>query len=190
MVLGLREMRINKYANPVRPFRLSYAPSEVMTIGTNATGFSIFARHRQPIGRATIIKLKQIKQRMGEKVELFSDASMLGFDRKHWEKKLFQKFPLDFSEGFKKNLGSFIKTNLNKNKKSLSFVARKKATAYQLNALIGFIEGRTPPFHYLTVYRKAKVFEQVYNLTGLQDLRIYIENELLSTPSIHVKITW
>ena len=93
-------------------------------------------------------------------------------------------------EGFKKNLGSFIKTNVSKNKKSLSFIARTKATDYQLNALIGFIEGRTPPFHYLTVYRKAKVFEQIYNLTGLQDLRFYIENELRSTPSIHVKITW
>jgi len=93
---------------------------------------------------------------MGTKVELFSDDSMLGFDRKHWETKLFKKHPLDFSVGFKKNLGTYIKTNLNKNKKSLSFIARRKATPYQLNALIGYIEGKTPPLSLFNNFQESQ----------------------------------
>jgi len=194
-VLGNRAM--NQYIRdqalarfgPSMP-RLGLRAPSVGLQSTAPSQWSMMARYRQPIGRATIVQLKQIKRRMGAKVELFSDASMLGFDRKHWETKLFKKHPLDFSEGFKKNLGAHIKTNLNKKKNSLSFIARRKATPYQLNALIGYIEGKTPPFHYLTIFRKAKVFEEVYNLISLQDLRVYIENELLSTSSIHIKITW
>ena len=182
----IRDQQFKRFG-PNMP-RFEYAPTDLQS--TAPSQWSMMARYRQPIGRATIVQLKQIKRRMGAKVELFSDASMLGFDRNEWEKKLFQKHPLDFSEGFKKNLGTYVKTNLNKNKKSLSFIARRKATPYQLNALIGYIEGKTPPFHYLTTFRKAKVFEEVYNLISLQDLRNYIENELLSTSSIHMKITW
>ena len=127
---------------------------------------------------------------MGDKVELFSDESMLGFNRLDWHRKLFEKFPLDFSKGFKKHLGPFIKTNFNKKKKELSFIIRNKVSAHQLNSLIGFLEGKCPPFHYLTEYRKAKVFEQIYNLLGLQDFREYMRNELLSVPSLHIKIAW
>ena len=141
----IRDQQFKRFG-PNMP-RFEYAPTDLQS--TAPSQWSMMARYRQPIGRATIVQLKQIKRRMGAKVELFSDASMLGFDRKEWEKKLFQKHPLDFSEGFKKNLGTYVKTNLNKNKKSLSFIARRKATPYQLNALIGYIEGKTPPFHYL-----------------------------------------
>ena len=101
-----------------------------------------------------------------------------------------KKFPLDFSEGFKKNLGLYIKTNLDKKKNELSFLVRKKVSPFQLNSLIGYIEGKTPPFHYTTTFRHAKVYEEVYNLVSLQDLRVYIENELLTTPAIRMKITW
>ena len=127
---------------------------------------------------------------MGEKVELFSDSSMLGFDRKHWEGKLFKKYPLDFSIGFKKNLGPWITTNHNKNGKSLSFIVKNKVSQFQLNSLIGFIEGKCPPFHYLTIFRKGTVFEEVYNIMGLFDFSSYMKNELISVPSIHIKITW
>jgi len=157
---------------------------------TRASDWSMRARYRQPIGRATIVRLKDIKRRMGEKVELFSDASMLGFDRKHWESKLFKKYPLDFSIGFKKNLGPWITTNHNKNGKSLSFIVKNKVSQFQLNSLIGFIEGKCPPFHYLTIFRKGTVFEEVYNIMGLFDFSSYMKNELISVPSIHMKITW
>ena len=154
------------------------------------TGVSMAVQVRRPIGGTTIVRLKDIKRRMGKKVELFSDASMLGFDRKLWEGKLFKKYPLDFSVGFKKNLGPWINTNYNKKGKSLSFVVKNKASPFQLNSLIGFIEGKAPPFHYLTIFRKGRVFEEVYNITGLQDFREYLRNELTSTPQIHIKITW
>ena len=95
------------------------------TMRTSATLWSTRARHKQPIGNATIIRLKDIKRRMGDKVELFSDESLLGFNRRDWHRKLFEKFPLDFSIGFKKHLGPFIKTNFNKKKKELSFIIRK-----------------------------------------------------------------
>jgi len=171
------------------PRRLSLtAPSVAYTMMTSASRWSTMARFRQPIGAATIVRLKDIKRRMGERVELFSDESMLGFDSKEWQNRLFQKFPLDFSEGFKKNLGSYIKTNYNQKKKSMSFIVRKKVTPYQLDALIGYLEGKLPPFHYLTIYRKMKVFEEIYNLTGLQLFREYLRNELIS--AIHIKITW
>ena len=83
-----------------------------------------------------------------------------------------------------------MKTNLDKKKKELSFVVRNKVTPFQLNSLIGYIEGVTPPFRYLTTFRFAKVYEEVYNLVSLQDLRVYLENELRSTPAVRMKITW
>ncbi len=92
------------------PADLSSVVSGV-TAYSGVTGVSMAVQVRRPIGRTTIVRLKDIKRRMGEKVELFSDASMLGFDRKLWEGKLFKKFPLDFSVGFKRNLGPWINTN-------------------------------------------------------------------------------
>jgi len=154
------------------------------------TNLSTRARYRQPIGRVTIVRLNEIKRRMGDKVELFSDDSMLGFNRKQWEGKMFRKFPLDFSDGFKQNLGPFIKTNVHKNKNEITFIVKKKVTAYQLNALIGFLEGKCPPFHYITIYRKARDYEEVYNITGFQEFLIYIKNELMSAPQLHIKIAW
>jgi len=171
------------------PADLSSVVSGV-TAYSGVTGVSMAVQVRRPIGRTTIVRLKDIKRRMGEKVELFSDASMLGFDRKLWEGKLFKKFPLDFSVGFKRNLGPWINTNYNKKGRSLSFIVKNKASPFQLNSLIGFIEGKAPPFHYLTISRKGRVFEEVYNITGLQDFREYLRNELTSTPQIHIKITW
>ena len=85
-----------------------------------------------PIPGYTIVRLNEIKRRMGTKVDLFDDSQSFGFNRKHWEKKLYEKFPIDFSEGFKQHLGSFIKTNFDDRKREFQFVVRRKATMFPL----------------------------------------------------------
>ena len=125
------------------------------------------AQYDFPIARGTVVHLNEIKRRMGKKVDLFDDAQSLGFNRKHWEKQLYKKFPIDFSEGFKQHLGSFIKTNYHDRKREFMFVVRRKATPFQINSLIAVIESRTPPFHHINSFIKRKVWEEVYNLSSL-----------------------
>ena len=157
---------------------------------TDATGWSRMAVMNEPIPGETIVQLRDIKRRMGEHVDLFHDAQILGFDRKHWETKLYEKFPIDFSEGFRQHLGSWIKTSFNEKKREFIFVARQKATVMQINSLIAVVEAKTPPFHYIDSYIKRKVWEEVYNLNSLHGLHSFITEELKSVPKVHMKLTW
>lgn len=143
-----------------------------------------------PMEGRTIVRLRDIKRRMGAKVDLFSDASVLGFDRKHWESKLYKKFPIDFSEGFKQQLGPWIKTSHNKRKRELVFIAKKKATTHQVNSLIAIVESKLPPYHQVTSYIKRKVWEELYNINSLYDLHGYLVEELKLVHQVHMKLTW
>ena len=143
-----------------------------------------------PIPGRTIVMLQDIKRRMGKKVDLFDDAQMTGFDRKKWETQLYQKFPIDFSEGFRQHLGSWIKTSYNRKKREFIFVVRRKVTIVQLNSLIAVIESKVPPFHRVTTYIKRKVWEEVYNIHSLYGLHSYVNEELKSVPKVHMKLTW
>ena len=127
---------------------------------------------------------------MGAKVDLFDDDQMLGFNRKHWEKKLYEKFPIDFSEGFKRHLGTFIKTNYNIKKREFIFVVNRKATAVQLNSLIAVIESKVPPMHQVNTYIKRKVWEEVYNINSLFGLHSYVHQEIKMVPKVHMKLNW
>ena len=127
---------------------------------------------------------------MGKKVDLFDDAKMIGFDKKEWDSKLFEKFPIDFSEGFRQRLGSWIKTSYNNKKREFIFIAQRKATIVQLNSLIAVIESKTPPFHQVTSYIKRKVWEEVYNSHSLYGLHNFITEELKYVQKVHMKLTW
>ena len=71
------------------------------------------------------------------------------------------------------------------------FTINKKVTAVQLNALIAYIEGKLPGFNRLRVYRRGrKAFEEIYNVGGYQDLLSYIQNAILSNPTIRLKLQW
>ena len=171
-----------------RRLRLGGTPSSVRSRYTFGTGR---AQMDFPIPGYTIVRLNEIKRRMGKKVDLFDDSQAFGFNRKHWEKKLFKKFPIDFSEGFKQHLGSFIKTSFDDRKREFQFVVRRKATMFQINSLIAVIESKPPPpFHHVDSFIKRKVWEEVYNLSSLYGLQSFITNSIKDSPKIHMKLTW
>ena len=143
-----------------------------------------------PIAGETIVRLRDIKRRMGEKVDLFQDNDILGFDRKHWETQLYQKFPIDMADGVKQQMGSWIKTSLNRKKREFQFTVYKKSTPMQRNSLIAVIESKCPPFHYLTVHIRRKVWELVYNVHSLFGLQSYFTSELENVSKVHMKLTW
>ena len=147
-----------------------------------------FAQQRVPISGHTIVRLQEIKRRMGTKVDLFHDSSIFGFERKKWESKLFEKFPLDVSEGFKQHIGRFIKTS--SQKRAFLCTVQKKVTEFQLNALIAVIESKIPPFHHVTTFVKRKVWEEIYNMNSLYSLKHYIQQSLREVPRIFLKLTW
>ena len=185
LFMRMREQAMQHHS--ARRLRFGSAAPSVRTRRTFGTAR---AQYDFPISRSTVIRLNEIKRRMGKKVDLFDDAQSLGFNKKHWEKKLYEKFPIDFSEGFKQHLGSFIKTNFNDRKREFVFVVRRKATQFQINSLIAVIESKTPPFHQVNCFIKRKVWEEVYNLNTLYSLQSYITSTLKETPKTYMKLTW
>ena len=128
---------------------------------------------------------------MGDERELFTDESMLGFNKKNWEKMLYKKFPIDSLVGFKKNIGNFIKTNFNKKTSAHDFTVKRIATNYQINSLIAYIEGLSPSFHYLQIFIKNKRgYEEIINLKSFDDLNRYINDYLQTRPKLHLRITF
>ena len=154
------------------------------------TGISTRAVFERPVERRTIIRLAELKRRMGSKVELFDDKQLLGFDRGHWEKKVFAKYPMDLSQGFKKDLGRFITTTYNQKLRSLLFSVNKKSTVTQMHALIGYIESKCPPIKYCSVFIKQKTFAELQHIDYLDDIFHYLQNVLRSTKSVIMKVTW
>ena len=144
----------------------------------------------QPIPGQVIVRLNEIKRRMGEKKDLFDDASVLGYDRKKWETMLYQKFPIDFAAGMKKHLGNFIKTSFDRKNKKFEFTVRKKASDQQKNALIAVLESRCPPFRYIQKFIKRRKWEELYNVNSLMGLLSFITNTLKTTGKVHIKLTW
>ena len=196
--LDIRRRKAERYAaagGPLTSFDVSSVTSTLSdqtmrTVGTRRSAWSMRAHYERPIDRGIIIKLKDLKRQMGEKVELFNDTQLLGFDKPHWEKRVYEKFPIDLSKGFKKSLGTYIKTSYDKPGKKVLIKIYRRATAFQLNSLIGYLEGKCPPFNYMTLYRFGKVFEEVYNVGGFQDFLHFIQNQLHSSPSVYLKLQW
>ena len=102
-------------------------------------------------------------------------------------KPLQERFPIDFSEGFKKNFGVNIKISLDKKKRTLRTTIYKKATPVQLNSLIGYMEGAIPPFRYLNI-KSGK--EPVYDLQNYMEFLNFIRNVLKRKSVIRLKIIW
>jgi hypothetical protein len=173
---------------------ISFGLSSVGSFGTRwtaYTGVSRIARVDQPIPRATVISLKTIRKNMGDKAELFKDKSLYGFDTGMWKENLIKKFPIDMSAGFKKRIGRHIKTSYDKKRKMIQLRIFRKATEPQVNSLIGYLEGKCPPFHYLMVEIKGrKVWEQVYGLSSWQDLAEYIRNIKIGQVKTLMKVSW
>ena len=182
----MRDARMHRYDDD-DTFSFGRAPRTMRTGITFRTDRAVIDI---PIPGETIVRLRDIKRRMGEKVDLFQDNDILGFDRRHWETQLYQKFPIDMADGVKQQMGSWIKTSLNRKKREFQFTVYKKSTPMQRNSLIAVIESKCPPFHYLTVHIRRKVWELVYNVHSLFGLQSYIRSELENASKVHMKLTW
>jgi hypothetical protein len=186
---GLDSSPVQQYGSFMRNFGI--ASRRQSFASTHISNLSMRAVVNRNIPRATIIRLKDIKEKMGDERELFTDESMLGFNKKQWETALYKKYPIDSTIGFKKNVGQFIKTNFNKKTKQHDFIIRKLATNFQINSLIGYIEGACPSFHYLEISIKNKRgYEQIFNLSSFDDLKRYIKNHLQTQVKIHLRVTF
>ena len=161
-----------------------------MTAVTHASLYSTMAVKEMPIPHQTIIRLYDMKRRMGEKRDLFHDAQIVGFDKYKWEQELVKRFPIDLSEGFKQNLGSSVKTNYSKQNRNFEFRLQQRVTMLQLNSLIGIIESKCPSMHHITTYIKRKVWEELYNINSLHDLKNYILVEIQNIKQLHIRLTW
>jgi len=173
----LREMKAERYAE-----------RGSVGMASRPSGWSVRGQENVDIPGASIVRLHDIKRRMGTKVDLFEDSSLYGFDRKKWETQLFEKFPLDVSKGFKHHIGSFIKTS--SQKRAFLFSVQRKATEFQINSLIAVIESKTPPFIHVTTYIKRKVWEELYNINSLYSLKHFVQNSLKETRRVFLKVTW
>jgi len=169
----------------------SWDVQTVASYRTSATGFaSMQAQVNRPIPTRTIVSLKEIKQKMGKRAELFSTNSMYGFDRERWKTSLQKKFPIDMSAGFKKLIGPNIKTAYDRKLKSITFSFRRKATPSQINSLIGYVESLVPPFNELRIERKRRVWEEIYDIKSIQDLTEYIQRVKNDVARTFMKISW
>ena len=102
---------------------------------------------------------------------------------------MYNKYHIDASEGTKHYLGSWIKTVFNRRKRFFRFTVRNKATDFQISALISQIEGKCPPFDYVTVQVHRKKYENLA-VTTLDSLKSFITTELISRPDVTINIIW
>ena len=159
------------------------------TMRTGASGWTTAAIYEREIPRAAIVRLKDIKRKQGEIAEEFDEREIYGFNKRKWEAKMYNKYHIDASEGTKHYLGSWIKTVFNRRKRFFRFTVRNKATDFQISALISQIEGKCPPFDYVTVQVHRKKYENLA-VTTLDSLKSFITTELISRPDVTINIIW
>ena len=158
--------------------------------GTRVSRWSTRARFERPIPEATRVSLHEMQRVMGKRVVNFDQREMLGFHRKHWETMLYKKHHIDASAGTKQYLGNWIKTVLNKKKRFFRCSVQNKASVFQIEALISQIEGKCPPFEFLTIQIKRKHYETLSHIKSFDSLRGFIITSLYTQRMIHLNIIW
>ena len=147
--------------------------------------------YEMPITGVTIISLKNLKAKMGAEQELFTDESMLGFDKSKWERDLFEKYPIHQHPGVFKELGRWVKLKHSKQNRQIVVQISKKLTSFQLDKLISFCESNCPLFEFVVCeIKRKKRFEAILNLRDWMDLREFIYNTLLSSRQIYLLLKW
>jgi hypothetical protein len=155
------------------------------------TGDSMRVQYQQPIPERTIVRLNELRRKMGDKAELFTDESMIGFNKRVWEKKLFRQAPIRFEPGQHKDLGSWIQTKFSKKHRQIIVTIQRKYTSYQLDKLIYMLETSCPLFKFLKIEaNRRKKFELIPGLSDWMELREFIVNLMKDLNRIMLRISW
>ena len=191
---GMRNMfkNMRKFGPPPSTLRMRRRSGSISSaLSTPMSQASMKAYRNRPIQSRTLISLKKIREKMGDQQELFTDESMIGFNKRKWKSVLFKKAPIHFHDGLKTDLGRWIKASYSQKSRNIMVIVNAKASEIQLNKLIYYLETTAPLFRVCQCLIKTRrAYEQITELYGWQGLRDYIESFLIGRKNMNFKVEW
>ena len=191
-------MMMNKFAgaSPLKSFNIPTPstispPGSVTSHATKFTGVSMMAHYAMPLDSVTVVRLKDIKERMGARVDLYDDRQLFGLDMNEFKHRVMKRQPIDSKPGSKYHIGPLIKTSHDKKKRIFYFSVKRKASVKQIKSLLSYIQATIPAFRHLKFFIKnRKEYLQLTNVSSFDELYEFLLEVKKRKRLSEFKLTW